>query len=425
MKPIPLILLSFLLSPCAVAATPAVIQNLAQAASLVLLHDPRTAETEARIQQSRAGLDSANGGYRPALAIAGSVGRSEYRADHFPDPKRSPNAIELNINQPVYDFGRTSARVDAAQAQVQAADADAVATELLVIRDAGIATLSVDLAHKRLDTERNNVRVLKKRLDYTQSKFRLGDFTYTDVAQAKARYAAARARMRTARAALTQAQAQLTRLTGDAMDVNLSGLPVIPVPASLPECLKLVATNPVLKASQYRLAASRKQAQQARSRLLPQLNLVGAVGRDDDSRFSTEPTDYWYAELRLSVPLYNRGGDRAAIRHARAGIDENQAQQTAVQRRLEQQVRHDWADVAAAKDEIDAAREQEQAATEALHGIEAELEAGSRTLVDLLDAQQDVLNARLALLNVRYREVMSRLALSAGVGQLDIVSLGQ
>lgn len=423
MKQLPLILLGFLLPLSANADAPQVVHSLAETAKLALLHDPRTANSAARLQQSYAGVDIAKAGYRPAISMAGIIGRSHYDANNFPKPYRSPNVIELNISQPLYDFGRTSARVNAATAQLHAAGADDTATELEVIRDATIATLQVDLAHKRLDTEQNNEQVLAKRLDFTRSKFRLGDFTYTDVAQAQARYANARARTRTAQAMLTQAQAQLGRLTGAPLDVSLSRLPVIPIPSSLAQALKLVQTNPALKASQYHLTASRKQADQARAKLLPHFDLIGAVGHDDDSRFSTVPTDYWYAELRLSVPLYNRGSDRAGIRQAQAAIDQYQAQQVSLQRSLEQKVRNDWADVAAAKDEITAALEQERAATQALHGVEAELNAGTRTVVDLLDAQQDLLNAKLAVLNVRFREVFSRLQLSAAVGQLDIASL--
>jgi outer membrane protein len=425
MKQLSFILLGFLLSLYANADTPQVVHSLAETARLALLHDPRTANSAARLQQSSAGVDIAKAGYHPAISIAGSIGRSHYDANNFPKPYRTPNAIELNISQPLYDFGRTSARVNAATAQLHAASVDDTATELEVIRDATMATLQVDLAHKRLDTERNNARVLAKRLDYTRSKFHLGDFTYTDVAQAQARYADARARTRAAQATLTQAQAQLGRLTGAPLDVMLSQLPHIAIPSSLAQALKLIQSNPALQASNYRLAASREQVAHARAKLLPRFELIGALGHDDDTRFSTEPTAYWYTELRLSIPLYNRGSNRAAVRQALATVDQNQAQQMTLARYLTQQVRNAWADLAAAKDEIAAAQEQERATTQALHGIEAELEAGTRTIVDLLDAQQAVLNAKLTVLNVHSRAIISRLELSAAVGQLDLASLNQ
>lgn len=399
------------------------IHSLAAAATLALRQDPRTAVVAAQLDQARAGRDSALSGYRPDVSVNASAGHARYDARGFANPDRSPTLLELTVAQPVYDFGRSAARVHAADAHLRAARAGDRDAAIQVIRDAAVAALSVDLAHQKLDTERHNVQVLARRLDYTRAKFRAGDFTRTDVAQAEARHASAQARAHAAEAVLARARARLRQFTGRDPDVHLDGLPVLKTAPSLAAALSAADSHPALLAARADVQGARDDTAGARAALRPRVDLVGAVSRDEDTRFTTETTSYWSAVLQVSMPLYAGGANRAAVRRARAGEDEAAARLIAVHRDLERRVRGAWADLSAAKDELSAARQQRQAAAIALRGMKSEVDAGARTVVDLLDAQQDLLNADLAVLDARYARTVDAIRLQAATGQLGLSAL--
>jgi outer membrane protein len=410
-----------LLAPPGAVAQP--IHDLATAAVVAERHDPRIARAGARLQQQRAGRDQALSGYRPDVALVASAGRARYDAAHYSDPSRTPTVLELSVDQPVYDFGRTAASVRAADADVRAAGAGRSAAVIDVLRDAAIDALDVDLAHRQLATETHSLRVLGRRLAYTQAKFEAGDFTATDVAQARARYAQARSRRRRAYAGVLQARARLQRLTGSRVDVQLARVPTIGVPHALDEALAAVDSHPAVIAARQSLLAARQGLVRARAQRRPRIDLMGAVGRDDHTRFSDVSTGYWQARLQLQVPLYAKGWNRAAVGRAQGRLSAAEARLTSVRRRLKEQVRRAWSARAAAGDELSAAREQQRAEVVALAGVKSELALGSRTVVDLLNAQQELRDARLAVLGARYRRAVSGLRLLAAAGRLRLASL--
>lgn len=407
--------------PLNAAAAP--LHSLAAAAALALQQDPRTAVVAAQMAQARAGRDTALSGYRPDVAVTASAGHTRYVAQGFIDPDRNPTLLELVVDQPLYDFGRSAARVRAADARLRAARAGDLATAIQVTHDAAVAALRVDLAHKKLDTEANNVRVLARRLDYTRVKFKAGDFTQTDVAQARARYAGARARRHAAEAALARARARLQQLIGQDVDVHLGSLPVLETPPTLAVALTAVGSHPALLSARADMQRARDDTARARAALRPRLDLVGTLSRDEDTRFSTVATGYWSALIRMRAPLYAGGANRAAVRRAEASEDEADARLTALRRDLDRRVREAWADLGDAKNELAAARQQRQSAEVALRGMTSELEAGARTVVELLDAQQELLNGDLAVLDARYARTINAIRMQAATGQLRLSSL--
>jgi len=407
------------------AETPAEASSLAEVAALALQHDPRTEAAASQLDLSRASRELALSGFRPSIAFTSSAGQARYEANGFPHPHRDPTGAALSLVQPVYDFGRTQREVASANAGVSSAQAATNAVAIDVIRDAVTAALNVDLAHRRLDTVTQNARVLAERLAYTRGKFEAGDFTRTDVAQAEARYSGALALAESARADLVRAQASLDELIGGPVDVNLGTLPNVAVPSSLPTALASADHHPELMAAQQTLHSGEESVKAAHAELRPRVDFVGQLGRDDDSRLSLATTDYWTASLQFSVPIYDRGIARAHIDHAQAVTRGQQAQLAMVHRSLAQRVRSQWGDLSAAKAELSAALEQQRAADVALEGMQAELDTGLRTVVDLLNAQQEALDARLNVLNARYQETASAIRLLAATGELQLNTLGE
>ena len=408
---------------CPLLSQAATVHDLPGAVQLALQHDPRTVVSLAREAQASAVLSGARSGYRPDVRIVGAVGAAHLNPDAYPETTAHPNQLELTVSETLYDFGRTGAGVDAAKAGRSAVRDSSMATRIDVIRDAAIATLQLDLAHQRLKSEQHNVEVLAQQLAVTQAKLKAGEFTRTDVAQSQARYAAARARERSAQATVTRARARLSQLTGTDTDASLDALPALTTPATLAEALGAIEQHPLLSMRRQQLAAARLQVDQAKAEYKPRLALVGAVGHDNQITYTDTSTDYYSANLQLTVPLYDRGATRASVSRARATVDEYQADLLNTRRSLEQQVRSAWADLSASQDELEAANEQKQAADLALKGVQSELDAGSRTVLDVLNAQQEVLNADLARLDARYQKTISAMALLAATGRLSLASL--
>jgi outer membrane protein len=400
------------------------VRSLREIAVRALEQDPRTAAAMAELDSSYAGQSLARAGYRPDIELAASAGQARYDATHAFHPDRDPSVIGLRVQQPIHDFGRSSSAVAAASALVDSARAENSAVAIEVIRDAVTAALQLEYAHHVLDTVTHNASVLAERLSYTRARYESGDFTKTDVAQAEARYASAQSQTQSARAQLAQAQAALQQLLGESLDIDLADVPDPATPASLSEALAAAAQHPQMQAATAALSSAERNLDAAHAQLRPRVDLVGEVGRDDDTRFSIAATDYWTASLQVSVPLYDRGVARASISRAEAEVRRQRAQVESVQRTLEQHVRSEWAAFEASRSELSAAREQDAAAGVALEGMQAELDSGLRTVVDLLDAQQDVLDADLAVLDARYREASSAIRLLASTGTLQLRTLG-
>jgi TolC family type I secretion outer membrane protein len=422
MRPALAALIALLLPSLAQADPP--VRSLSAVALLAIQQDPRLETAASRVDLSRAGREQALAGYRPNLSFVTSAGRARYDLNGGTHPDRDPTAAGLNLSQPIYDFGRTSSEVAAATALMESADASTRATVIDVVQDAVTAALHVDFAHHVLATVSENARVLSERLAYTRGKFEAGDFTRTDVAQAEARYASAESQVQAAEAALSTAQANLQRITGQQLDVDLKHIPTLPAPASLSAALDSLQRHPELEAANHAVQGAEHSEMATRAQRRPRVDLIGAVGRDDETRFTMTTTDYWSASLQLSVPLYERGLARAREDRAHAELRRERAAQQSVQRQLEQRVATGWANLSASRAERTAAQEESRAADVALEGMQAELDSGLRTVIDLLNAQQDALDARLAELDARYRETISTVQLLAATGELQLKMLG-
>jgi outer membrane protein len=411
-----------LLAPVLAQADPP-IRSLGAIALLAIQQDPRLAAAASRVDLSRADREQALAGFKPNVSLVASAGRARYDLNGGTHPDRDPTAAGVNLSQPVYDFGRTSSEVAAATARMESADAATRATTIDVVQDAVTAALHVDFAHHVLATVSENARVLSERLAYTRGKFEAGDFTRTDVAQAEARYASAQSQVQRAQAALSTAQANLQRIIGQKADVDLSQIPLLPAPVSLSAALDALQKHPELEAANHAVRAAEYNETAARALRRPRVDLIGTFGRDDETRFTMTTTDYWSASLQLSVPLYERGLARAREDRAHAELRRERAERLSVQRLLEQRVTTGWADLSASRAERTAAEEESRAAEVALNGMQAELDSGLRTVIDLLNAQQDALDARLAELDARYRETVSAVQLLAATGELQLAML--
>jgi outer membrane protein len=277
-----------------------------------------------------------------------------------------------------------------------------------------------------LDLQRNNVEVLEEQLRQTRDRFTVGEVTRTDVAQAESRLAAARSQVALAEANLQTSIATFRQIIGVEPRQLAPGRPIDRlVPRSLAASVDIgIAEHPAVISALHAVDAAEMQVRVAEGALSPTLNLVGNVQQGWNSQVSGDQTLSASVAAQLSVPIYQGGAAYAQIR---------QAKETAGQRRIEAEATRDqvraavissWGQLQSAKANVQAAQAQVTAAEVALTGVREEARVGQRTTLDVLNQQQELLNARVNLITAQRDRVVASYSVVQATGRLTSKALG-
>ena len=276
------------------------------------------------------------------------------------------------------------------------------------------------------DLQQRNVEVIQEQLRQTRDRFNVGEVTRTDVAQAESRVAAAQSQMLAAQANQTTSRAAYRRVIG----VEAGRLsPGTPVDRLSPRVLDLAvaqgqAENPAVGAAEYGVDVAALQVKISEGALYPVVTLNASAQKNWDSSLSTVESFQGSVIGQLTVPIYQGGAEFSTIR---------QSKETLGQRRLELALNRDqaranvvqtWGQLEAAKAQITATQAQVAAAEIALNGVREEARVGQRTTLDVLNAQQELVNARVALVTAQRDRVVASYALLAATGRLSVAVLG-
>ncbi len=321
-------------------------------------------------------------------------------------------------------FGIKSAkaRVEAGQANLRGTEADVfsavVGAYMDVIRDQAI-----------VDLNRTQVRVLSVNLEATKDRFQVGDLTRTDVAQSEARLALARAQLQQAEARLISSKENYVQLVGTAPD-NLEAPPALPNLPSTPDSAVAVAlkNNPDLIAAGKARDAARYDVSIAKAARLPRIAAVADTSYTDylnslpaavagSTRAST-------AGVQMTMPLFQGGGSAAQVRQAQARQSQAIEREIAVERGVIAATRAAFASWQASSEVIKSAEIAVQANALALEGVRAENSVGSRTILDILDAERELLNAQVELVSAQRNAYVAGFQLLSAMGQAEARDLG-
>lgn len=404
-------------------------ETLESALALAYRNNPTINAQRANLRATDEGVPQALAGYRPRINASWDNGIQSYQAHTLAGSGAfitstngiSPRGGNIGLVQTVYNGQRTGNLTRQAEATVlsgreilrnvvQTALLDAATQYMNVLRDTAI-----------LDLQRRNVQVLQEQLKQTRDRFNVGEVTRTDVAQAESRLAAAQSQVLTAEANLKASQAAYRRAIG-VEAVNLRpGMPVDRLsPSSQEGAIELGrADHPTVMSAQYIVDAAQFAAKAAEGSLYPTVTLEGSAQK----RWDLAPGSFDQATFtgltRVTVPIYQGGSEYSVIR---------QAKETLGQRRIELDVQRDivranvvqaWAQLQATKAQIIAAQAQVTAAEVALNGVREEARVGQRTTLDVLNAQQELVNARVSLVTAQRDRVVASFTLLAAVGHLD------
>ena len=296
------------------------------------------------------------------------------------------------MTQPIFRGGKTVAETKTAQANIQAQRAALADTEQNVLLAA--VTSYADLVQNIAiaDARRNNVRVLIQQLDATRERFRVGELTITDVSQAEARLEGARADLVQAETQVRIAEAAFQRTIGQRPG-RLGEMPLIGgLPVSEEEAISLAMDmGPRAVTAQYRISAANYSVNTAVGDLLPQVNLVGVIQQQFDLQV---PTDRYYTygvRLQATVPIYQNGSEWSRIRQAKELVAQRRNELDSARRTAAENVIRAWRQLDSSRSRVTSFEAQVRANEVALNGVRQEALVGSRTTLDVLNAEQELL----------------------------------
>ncbi len=399
-------------------------ESLAQALQRTLTINPVINAEREKLQAVDEGLGIAGAGYRPTISLNGDITRqnsyTDFKTSGETDDTFTSRGYSVTLSQPLYRGGRTVAAVSEAQANSLAAREALRNVEQNVLLEVATTYVAVvrDTAIK--DLRKNNLRLLDEQLRATRGRQEAGVVTSTDVALALSRKSAAVSELTLAGANLRTARAEYMRLTGRA--AAKSFYPAV----RGKRIVRNVATaitigkneSPAILAAFYAKDAARFAIDQVRGERLPQLSLEAGFDSRWDASKSVEQQRTANIKLRGTMPFYQGGAVVAKIRRARATYRQRTLEVSAAQANTHSQIVSNWGGMVASKARINSARTQIAAAQKALLGITNEEKVGQRTVLDVLDAEQELLEAKVALQQARGDYISAYFRLLSAMGRL-------
>ena len=333
----------------------------------------------------------------------------------------SPHAVGLTVNQTLYNGNQTANKVRSAEAQVFGAREALRLLEQTVLLSA--ATIYMDYLRDAaiLEVQRSNTKVLELTLRQTRDRYSAGLVTPTDVAQSEAQLAAGKTQELAAEATLTTTRANFRRIIGNE-PLNLQ--PASPVdrflPATLREAINLaLIENPNVTSAMYGVDVNFLTVKINEGALLPTLALQATVQKAWQQTITQVRQFSASTTAQASVPVYQGGAEYSLIRQSKETLE----QQRLVLEQTRDQARADvvtaWGQLVAAKSQVAATQSQVEASEIAYLGTTKEAQVGQRTVIDILNAQQTLVNARLALVTAQHDRIVASYAVLSAIGRLS------
>ena len=412
---------------------PALADTIEAALVRAYQNNPQLNAQRAAVRSTDENVPQALSGYRPKVAITGSAGYQYTDSNstqggsptaivrteiHGANPPRSAGAT---ITQTLFNGQQTANKTRAAESQVSGAREALRVLEQTVLLAA--ATVYMDYLRDAaiVEVQRSNVRVLEQTLKQTRDRFNVGEVTRTDVAQSEAQLAAGKTAELAAEATLTTTRANFRRIIGNEPEQLAPGSPVDRfLPGALPAAVELsLIENPNVTAAMFGIDVNYLQVKVNEGALLPTVSLQASVQQSYEQQMTIFRSFGAAAVAQLSIPVYQGGAEYSLIRQSK----ENLAQQRLNLEQVRDQARANtvtaWGQLVAGKAQVASAQSQVTASEIALNGVREEAKAGQRTTLDVLNAQQALVNARVALVTAQHDRVVASYAVLNSVGRLS------
>jgi outer membrane protein len=395
--------------------------------------NPQLNSQRAIVRQTDESVPQALSGYRPRInAIAQAGEQFTWQKDRVAAAQvtsratTQPRSFGVTAQQTLFNGFQTANRTRAAESSVFAARETLRVIEQTVLLDAATAYMNVARDLAILEVQRSNARVLEETLRQTRDRFKMGEVTRTDVAQAEAQLAAGQSQLVAAASNLNISRAIYRRVIGSEPGKLVPGMPVDRLsPRTLAAAIDAgVAGNPSVTAAMYGVDVATLQVKIAEAALYPVVTLQGNVQRAHDP--TAHIADQFSASVLgvVTIPIYQGGGEYSTIRQAKETVGQRRLDLATTRDQARATVIQAWGQHEAAKAQIKSAQEQVTASEVAFKGVREEAQSGQRTTLDVLNAQQVLVNARVSLVTAQRDRVVASYTLLSAVGRLSPQVLG-
>lgn len=421
----------------ATTAIPAFGDSIERALVQAYQNNPQVNAQRAALRATDENVPQALSGYRPRISATGSYGALYNDSTSLSTtagrttPSRSmgwvdPKTVGGTLTQTLYNGFQTGNRTRQAEAQVFAARETLRVIEQTVLLDAVTSYMNLLRDNAILDLQKRNVEVIQEQLRQTRDRFNVGEVTRTDVAQAESRVAAAQSQMLAAQASQNTSRAAYRRVIG----VEAGRLsPGTPVDRLSPRTLDLAvaqgqAESPSVGAAEYGVDVAALQVKVSEGALYPSVTVTARADKTWDSSLSSIESFQGSVIGQMTVPIYQGGTEFSTIRQSKETLGQKRLELAQNRDQARANVVQSWGQLDAAKAQITATQAQVAAAEIALNGVREEARVGQRTTLDVLNAQQELVNARVALVTAQRDRVVASYSLLAAAGRLSVAVLG-
>ncbi len=401
-------------------------------------NNPSLNAQRAALRATDEAVPQALSGYRPKLGITANGGYNYSNTTVHSGPPNHPFAfsqtsanfasrgVGATATETLFNGFQTANRTRQAESQVMGARETLRVTEQQVLLDAATSYMNLLRDGAILDLNRSNVEVLTEQLKQTRDRFNVGEVTRTDVAQAESRLAAGRSQLLSAQSNYVTSQANYRRVIG----VNPGKLaPGTPVDRFSPSTVDAAITlgqqqSPSVLAAAYGVDVAVLAVKVSEGALYPNIALTASLSRNVDPLYNISKQTIGSVIGSLTVPIYQGGSEYSAIRQSKETLGQQRLNLDVNRDQARATVVQSWGQLDAAKAQIESTTAQVNAAEIALNGVREEARVGQRTTLDVLNAQQELVNARVALVTAQHDRVVASYTLLASVGGLSMQHLG-
>ena len=395
--------------------------------SLIAAYDsnPTLLAARAELRSVNEGVPQELSNYRPSVFADGSAGIQRINVSGTDGPENTnPLEAAVNAEQPLYRGGRTVAGVARAESEVAAQRAVLRSVEQGVLLGAVTAYMDVWRDQAVLQLTINNEQVLARQLEATQDRFDVGELTRTDVAQSEARLARATAQRIEAEGNLTASRAVFQEVVGF-LPGTLEAPPALEgLPASEQDVVGAARDdNPAVLSARFAEQAARHQIDVSRGQLLPEAFLTGEARHSEETFSKDSETDLARGLVEVTVPLYQSGLVSSQVRESKQIAIQRSREIEESSRFAERVAIESWEDLETARAQIRSFESAVRSSEIALEGVRQENAVGQRTILDVLDAEQELLDAQVNLTRARRDEIVASYEVLSAMGRLTARNL--
>jgi outer membrane protein len=378
----------------------------------------------ARQRATDESVPQALSGWRPTISVTGDVGVTWNDSSVTKPARTVPAGVAVTLTQPIFRGFRTVSGTAQAEALVSAGRQNLLAVEQQVLLDAATAYMNVIRDRNVLKLRIKNVQVLTEQLKASQTRFAVGEITRTDVAQSRASLALSRSAQAAAEANLAASVANFIRIIGHRPGTlrfpRLSTL----VPKTLDRALALSEQiNPNILAAAFNEEAARHNIDLIKGELLPQVSLNAQYAYNHEPSVGVEWSDQITIFGQVQIPIYEGGLIYSQVRQAKQIESQRRLEVLDVRRQVREQVAQAWNNLKAAEAVIASSKVQVEANRAALEGVRQEALVGTRTTLDVLDAEQAYVDSQVLLATAERDRIVSAYQLIAATGHMTARNL--